>query len=514
MPYLVKQTTGNLLVTINDFTANSTSTSITLVGRGVPNAGTVLATNLVQMLENFADNLAPRSPLIGQIWFNATDSNLYYYTTSGWIMMSTANSVIYTSSPITINDNDGDSSILGAGLLTLTRRLDKIPSGPQIFFKTYLPTYSLTVPAITVATLGVTSNDTLQYNGLDNLIIQTSTNNQLRFVDNNSTYGAIFNNDGSNLNILLTNNGQAFGSTNSLRPLIINLSTGLITISNGLNANNLSLSSSLYAALPSTFNDDLYVNGNLYATLVPKGTLFANAVNIHGVDLLTLISETTGSLSGYLPITGGTLTGPGNLTVNGNITANSAVSIAGNLSGTSAGFSGSITANGGKIGAILNSTDPCIYAYRIDATLGGGIMCTSDHNLSFVSTNNVGNWINTLGYFEWNGNFHSSNAIIASGDVTAFSDIKLKENITTITDGLDIIKHIRGVRFDRKDTKQKGIGVIAQEIADYIPEVVHDSNGTLSVAYGNIVGVLIEAIKTLSTKVDELEYKLLNNNIN
>jgi hypothetical protein len=52
------------------------------------------------------------------------------------------------------------------------------------------------------------------------------------------------------------------------------------------------------------------------------------------------------------------------------------------------------------------------------------------------------------------------------------------------------------------------MGVIAQEIEKIIPEVVfEDNDGKKSVAYGNIVGLLIEAIKELNQKVDRLENK-------
>ena len=51
-----------------------------------------------------------------------------------------------------------------------------------------------------------------------------------------------------------------------------------------------------------------------------------------------------------------------------------------------------------------------------------------------------------------------------------------------------------------------GVGVIAQEMQEVLPEVVHEGEN-LSVAYGNIVGVLIEAVKELSARVKELEAK-------
>jgi len=100
--------------------------------------------------------------------------------------------------------------------------------------------------------------------------------------------------------------------------------------------------------------------------------------------------------------------------------------------------------------------------------------------------------------------------ITASGDVTAFSDERLKSNITTIEDALDKVNAMRGVMFDKTDSLsgdlRQSIGVIAQEVEQVLPEVVHnDSNtGYKSVAYGNIVGVLIEAIKEQQSQIENL----------
>ena len=90
-----------------------------------------------------------------------------------------------------------------------------------------------------------------------------------------------------------------------------------------------------------------------------------------------------------------------------------------------------------------------------------------------------------------------------NNDVTAFSDERLKDNIETITNALDKVTNMRGVTFTREG--RQGTGVIAQEMQKVMPEVVHDENEYMSVAYGNLVGVLIEAVKELKAEVDELK---------
>ena len=104
-----------------------------------------------------------------------------------------------------------------------------------------------------------------------------------------------------------------------------------------------------------------------------------------------------------------------------------------------------------------------------------------------------------------------SGTIRATGDVIAYSDARVKDNVTTVENALDKVKSLRGVTYTRKDddTKSLKVGVIAQEVLPILPEVVQqDNNGNYSVAYGNMVGVLIEAIKEQQRQIDDLKYLL------
>jgi len=106
----------------------------------------------------------------------------------------------------------------------------------------------------------------------------------------------------------------------------------------------------------------------------------------------------------------------------------------------------------------------------------------------------------------------AAGAATFNADVTAFSDARLKDNVETISDALDKVNKMRGVTFTRNDAHDApGTGVIAQEMQEVFPVVVKendDENNTLSVSYGNLVGVLIESIKELSDKVDTLEEEI------
>ena len=96
-------------------------------------------------------------------------------------------------------------------------------------------------------------------------------------------------------------------------------------------------------------------------------------------------------------------------------------------------------------------------------------------------------------------------------DFNTTSDRTLKTNVETLEGSLDAVKAMRGVSFDWIDNGQSNIGVIAQEIEEVIPNAVNtNEDGVKSVKYGNLVGVLIEAIKEQQTQIDELK-KIIDN---
>jgi len=94
----------------------------------------------------------------------------------------------------------------------------------------------------------------------------------------------------------------------------------------------------------------------------------------------------------------------------------------------------------------------------------------------------------------------------ASGDVCAYSDRRLKRNIETIDNAIDKVNNLRGVTYEK--SLKPSLGVIAQEVEEVLPELVKtDSDGMKSVAYGNMVGLLIEAIKEQQKQIEELKNK-------
>ena len=119
---------------------------------------------------------------------------------------------------------------------------------------------------------------------------------------------------------------------------------------------------------------------------------------------------------------------------------------------------------------------------------------------------------NTAFYLDPNTTGTSLNvagAIIAAGNVTAYSDIRLKEDIEVITNAIDKVKQITGITYTRKENGKRQTGVIAQDVLKVLPEAVEGSNDSMySVAYGNMVGLLVEAIKEQQIQIEELKTEM------
>jgi RNase P/RNase MRP subunit POP5 len=99
-----------------------------------------------------------------------------------------------------------------------------------------------------------------------------------------------------------------------------------------------------------------------------------------------------------------------------------------------------------------------------------------------------------------------SGTIRATNDIIAFSDARVKENIEPIKDAVEKVMCLRGVSYNKIGEDKRSIGVIAQEVENIVPEVVHTAEDDMkAVAYGNMVGLLIEAIKEQQAQIEQLK---------
>ena len=218
--------------------------------------------------------------------------------------------------------------------------------------------------------------------------------------------------------------------------------------------------------------DNLNINGNTISAT-------SGALNIAGAAGSAIVLDST------INVDAGVVTGATSITSSafvGNITGN----VTGNVSGTAATVT---TAAQGNITSLGTLTTLTVDNVIINGTTIGH---TGDTDLMSLAA----------------GTLTVNGAMTATGDVTAFSDERLKENVSTIDDALAKVKEMRGVYYTQVDGGRRNVGVIAQEIQKILPEVVHEDKSEekmLSVAYGNLVSVLIEAVKELTVRVEELE---------
>ena len=172
---------------------------------------------------------------------------------------------------------------------------------------------------------------------------------------------------------------------------------------------------------------------------------------------------------------------------------------------TFSGGSGAVTVSGGSDIRIAGGTWTGEY--------NGGLKLQSDANHSYWQYQGTT-------YFRTGGGSNtatldSSGNFTATGNVTAYSDARLKTDIHTINDALSICGKLRGVSYKWIADGKPSIGVIAQEVEEVIPEVVltnvdtnpetGETTEVKSVDYGKIVGVLINAINELKEEVEELK---------
>ena len=171
-----------------------------------------------------------------------------------------------------------------------------------------------------------------------------------------------------------------------------------------------------------------------------------------------------------------------------------------NLSG-SAGISNANLANDTISGVALGSNLNALTF--TDYLISGGTYTGATARTVSVAGTSI-NTANTLVARDPSGDFTAGS--ITATQYTSTSDISLKKNVSTIENALEKVLSLRGVEYDRIESGEHQIGVIAQEVEKIIPEVVYGDE-IKSVAYANIVALLIEAIKEQQKEINKLKKK-------
>jgi len=161
-----------------------------------------------------------------------------------------------------------------------------------------------------------------------------------------------------------------------------------------------------------------------------------------------------------------------------------------NVEGTNGSLFSVVDSLSGSLMSVNNNAGLPVFEVFSDDKIVGGRYNQNDFVIS--SGGNVG-----IGTASPSYKLHVAGDIYATGDVTAYSDARLKTNIKTIDSALDKVDKLRGVYYTHIETQKDSIGLIAQETLDVLPEVVATKGEYLGINYGNIVGLLVEAIKEL-----------------
>lgn len=297
---------------------------------------------------------------------------------------------------------------------------------------------------------------------------------------------------------------MVFGQTLRVNGSVTFDSTALVT-------GNTTLSGTLSTAGAATFSSTLAVTGavTLSSTLAVTGnTTLSGTLAVSGAT--TLASNGLNVGSGQLAVSGGNVSMSGNLAVTGTsaftgnaafstLSASGAATLSSTLAVTGATtLNAATTINLASAGALNINTSGTLNGLRFysGATITGQLGASTTY--PFYVSNASGT---AMIYSDTSGNF------TATANISAYSDAKLKTNVRTIDDALSLVEQLRGVYYDRIDSGEEGIGVIAQELRNVFPQAVHENDGTLAVSYGNLVGPLIEAIKILSARVKKLEVR-------
>jgi hypothetical protein len=252
-----------------------------------------------------------------------------------------------------------------------------------------------------------------------------------------------------------------------------------------------------------------------YATgafVIQAGVLyFAKSAITAGAFNASQWTAVGGSGVGFLPLSGGTLTGP--------------------LAGVDATFSNFVTAYGYQIGnastnsilqesmlTLQGASNTEVFIRAINSVDSGNRWVIDLMDGTAESGGNNGNdlkftaWSNTGSLLSTPIKIKRSSGVVTFSQpiVNGPSDKTLKENITPIEDALEKVNALEGVNFNMIATPdQPEIGLIAQDVARVVPEVLqefdHDGAIKLSVDYPRLVALLIEAIKTLTERVAALE---------
>jgi len=299
--------------------------------------------------------------------------------------------------------------------------------------------------------------------------------------------------------------------------------------------NNNSISNPGYVGIGLGGNDNNPVLPTTQLQVAGIFSLYPQQLTNYSIATPTILTDTLGNViiggktnpSNYNLLVMGTSGFNGNAKFNGTITGNGSGISSLNATNLSSGtISTSVLPTSGvtigNYGSSTNSISMNIDSYgRITNATNVSIpLLWTTNTATKVSYNtdmgNVGiGYSNTLisnhqYLLSVNGDAYINGNVVAN-NVSVPSDIRIKYNIAKIKDSVSKLKTISGYYYNRNDIEgnPKETGCIAQEVATILPEVVHDMGDKLAISYGNMTGIIIEAIKELDQRLSIIEDTLL-----
>ena len=167
-----------------------------------------------------------------------------------------------------------------------------------------------------------------------------------------------------------------------------------------------------------------------------------------------------------------------------------------------------ITTVPGSGDLVLNAASGFAVAIATDTKYTASVTFEQQVNLNGFTTFSGNVFMSGAGFTYCGGPMHVCDDIVAFYGQT--SDIAMKENVSLLEDPLAKVMQIRGTEYDwkegNKSYKGHDIGVIAQDVEKVLPEAVSTKpDGTKGVHYNKLIPLLIESVKELTNKVNELE---------
>jgi len=303
--------------------------------------------------------------------------------------------------------------------------------------------------------------------------------------------------------------------------------TGAADLNGGLDVAGLTELDDVNVSGAATVTGDLSVGGNLNLTGdIALDDINATSIVVSGIATLNGQVQANGAGIG-LTVANDAYIG-GDITGVGSVTAASFYGDGSNLTGViGSGGDGSISGNL-SVESLEVTVGPSTFAGSIGvagsvtaATFfgdGAGLTNISADGVNLDGTDIEPRNLNVTGIATVAGTLNAGEDLIVTrngvfgGIATAVefdstSDVRLKRGIKTLDNALNKLREINGVEFYWKRSGEKTIGVIAQQVEEIYPELVRGDE-PLTVNYNGLIGVLIESVKELKLRVEELEDKL------